>query len=62
MSHVASLYYCSDDFIQWPTLFLEVLSLDSWERFRAEGYAYITIPSKAGKRGYAYISISSHTP
>lgn len=38
----------SDDFIHWPTLFLEVLSLDSWERFRTEGYAYITIPNKAG--------------
>ncbi|KAL9980908.1 hypothetical protein ACROYT_G009550 [Oculina patagonica] len=38
----------SDDFIHWPTLFLEVLSLDSWERFRTEGYGYITIPNKAG--------------
>ncbi|PFX22109.1 Meckel syndrome type 1 protein [Stylophora pistillata] len=37
-----------DDFICWPTLFVEVLSLDSWERFRTEGYAYITIPNKAG--------------
>ena len=38
-----------DDFIHWPTLFIEVLSLDSWERFRTEGYSYLTIPSKAGK-------------
>ncbi|KAM7451886.1 Pleiotropic negative transcriptional regulator [Porites harrisoni] len=38
----------ADDFIHWPTLFIEVLSLDSWERFRTEGYTYLTIPSKAG--------------
>lgn len=38
----------ADDFIHWPTLFIEVLSLDSWERFRTEGYSYLTIPSKAG--------------
>jgi len=38
----------TDDFIHWPTLFIEVLSLDSWERFRTEGYTYLTIPSKAG--------------
>ena len=45
-----SLFFFSDDFILWPTLFLEVLSVDSWERFRTEGYAYITIPNKAGER------------
>ena len=28
----------SEDFISWPTLFLEVLSVDQWERFRTEGY------------------------
>lgn len=42
--------FISDDFIHWPTLFLEVLSLDSWERFRTEGYAYVSIPNKAGER------------
>ncbi|XP_015774499.1 PREDICTED: Meckel syndrome type 1 protein-like [Acropora digitifera] len=39
----------ADDFIHWPTLFMEVLSLDSWKRFRTEGYSYLTIPNKAGK-------------
>ena len=38
----------SEDFISWPTLFLEVLSVDQWERFRTEGYGYITLPNKAG--------------
>lgn len=38
----------ADDFIHWPTLFMEVLSLDSWKRFRTEGYSYLTIPNKAG--------------
>ncbi|CAB3977816.1 Meckel syndrome type 1 [Paramuricea clavata] len=37
-----------EDFIRWPTLFLEVLSVDQWERFRTEGYGYITVPNKAG--------------
>ena len=56
---ISFLCFISDDFIHWPTLFIEVLSLDSWERFRTEGYAYITIPSKAGKRGSTYITILS---
>ena len=43
------MYFLSDDFIHWPTLFIEVLSLDSWERFRTEGYTYLTIPNKAGE-------------
>ena len=37
-----------EDFIRWPTLFLEVLSVDQWERFRTEGYGYVTLPNKAG--------------
>ncbi|XP_071502804.1 tectonic-like complex member MKS1 [Diadema antillarum] len=32
----------------WPQLFLEVLSLDSWQRYRTEGYGYVTIPSTPG--------------
>jgi hypothetical protein len=44
-----SLYLIfSEDFIRWPTLFLEVFSVDQWERFRTEGYGYITVPNKAG--------------
>lgn len=38
----------SEAFISWPTLFLEVLSVDQWERFRTEGYGYVTLPNKAG--------------
>lgn len=60
MFYVVFLYYCLDDFIYWLIFFLEVLLLDSWERFRVEGYVYIIIFSKVGKRSYVYISISSY--
>ncbi|PIK53819.1 Meckel syndrome type 1 protein [Apostichopus japonicus] len=33
---------------QWPQVFVEVLSIDSWQRYRTEGYGYITIPSTPG--------------
>ncbi|XP_033626939.1 Meckel syndrome type 1 protein-like [Asterias rubens] len=33
---------------QWPQIFLEVLSIDTWQRYRTEGYGYLTIPSKPG--------------
>ncbi|XP_038058674.1 Meckel syndrome type 1 protein-like [Patiria miniata] len=33
---------------QWPQIFLEVLSIDSWQRYRTEGYGYLTIPSTPG--------------
>lgn len=39
-----------DDFIYWFTLFFEVLLLDSWDRFRIEGYVYIIIFNKVGER------------
>eukprot|EP00795_Rhopilema_esculentum_P015204 gene15204-6407_t len=35
-------------FVTWPTLFFEVVSWDSWQRYRKEGYGYITLPSSAG--------------
>ena len=35
--------------MKWPQLFIEVLSLDSWGRFRTEGYGYKTLPSNPGK-------------
>lgn len=44
-----SIFFLSEDFIHWPTLFLEVLSVDQWERFRTEGYGYVTLPNKAGE-------------
>ncbi|XP_067015831.2 tectonic-like complex member MKS1 isoform X2 [Anabrus simplex] len=33
---------------KWPQLFVEVISLDSWERHRTEGYGYINLPSVPG--------------
>ncbi|XP_071849558.1 tectonic-like complex member MKS1 [Apostichopus japonicus] len=33
---------------QWPQIFVEVLSIDSWQRYRTEGYGYITVPSTPG--------------
>ncbi|PIK44440.1 putative Meckel syndrome type 1 protein isoform X3 [Apostichopus japonicus] len=41
---------------QWPQIFVEVLSIDSWQRYRTEGYGYITIPSTPGK----YIRCTHH--
>ncbi len=32
-----------------PTMYIEVSSVDSWERYRLEGYGYTTIPSTPGK-------------
>lgn len=32
----------------FPLLMIEVLSLDSWHRFRTEGYTYLPIPSHPG--------------
>ncbi|KAL5016147.1 hypothetical protein ScPMuIL_005736 [Solemya velum] len=33
---------------KFPILMIEVLSLDSWSRFRTEGYAYLPVPTKPG--------------
>ncbi|XP_035288228.1 Meckel syndrome type 1 protein [Anguilla anguilla] len=33
---------------QWPVLYFEVLSLDFWQRYRAEGYGYLVIPATPG--------------
>ncbi|KAI0226702.1 hypothetical protein LSAT2_022852 [Lamellibrachia satsuma] len=38
----------SEGLMKWPQLFIEVLSLDSWGRFRTEGYGYVTLPSNPG--------------
>eukprot|EP00794_Sanderia_malayensis_P014192 gene14192-15672_t len=38
----------TDPFVSWPTLFLEVSSIDSWSRYRKEGYGYLTLPNSAG--------------
>nr|XP_023675277.1 Meckel syndrome type 1 protein [Paramormyrops kingsleyae] len=33
---------------EWPVLYFEVLSLDSWQRHRTEGYGYLVIPASPG--------------
>nr|XP_006818832.1 PREDICTED: Meckel syndrome type 1 protein homolog [Saccoglossus kowalevskii] len=50
------LLYHNDDITEddkyvmphWPQLFVEVLSLDSWQRYRTEGYGYIDFPNTSG--------------
>lgn len=46
------VYRCPEDgsepFVPWPTLFLEVSSADSWQRYRKEGYGYLSLPGNAG--------------
>ncbi|ELU09204.1 hypothetical protein CAPTEDRAFT_157534 [Capitella teleta] len=32
----------------WPQLYIEVLSLDSWQRYRTEGYGFFTLPCRPG--------------
>ncbi|XP_034033953.1 Meckel syndrome type 1 protein [Thalassophryne amazonica] len=33
----------------WPVLYFKILSLDSWQRCRTEGYGYVLFPSLPGK-------------
>ncbi|XP_064612245.1 tectonic-like complex member MKS1 [Liolophura sinensis] len=42
-----------DEMPHLPCVLIEVLSLDSWNRFRTEGYTYINVPSTPG--------VSTHT-
>ncbi|XP_056267240.1 Meckel syndrome type 1 protein isoform X2 [Pseudoliparis swirei] len=41
---------------QWPVIYFKVLSLDSWQRFRTEGYGYLLFPATPGKH-----SMTCHT-
>ncbi|XP_045895093.1 Meckel syndrome type 1 protein isoform X3 [Micropterus dolomieu] len=41
---------------QWPVLYFKVLSLDSWQRYRTEGYGYLLFPAVSGKH-----TITCHT-
>ncbi|KAG7217223.1 hypothetical protein INR49_027767 [Caranx melampygus] len=34
---------------QWPVLYFKVLSLDTWQRYRTEGYGYLLFPATPGK-------------
>ena len=42
-------YFASEKLPEWPVLYLEVLSLDMWERYRTEGYGYTTLPIQPGE-------------
>ena len=33
---------------KWPQIFLEVSSIDSWSRVRAEGYGFTSVPFCTG--------------
>ncbi|KAM4546220.1 tectonic-like complex member MKS1 isoform 2-T2 [Fundulus diaphanus] len=47
----------SEDLIpQWPVIYFKVLSLDSWQRYRTEGYGYLPFPAMPGKH-----SVTCHT-
>ncbi|XP_041808486.1 Meckel syndrome type 1 protein isoform X1 [Chelmon rostratus] len=41
---------------QWPVLYFKVLSLDSWQRYRTEGYGYLLFPVMPGKH-----TVTCHT-
>uniref|UniRef100_A0A671WIC5 MKS transition zone complex subunit 1 n=2 Tax=Sparus aurata TaxID=8175 RepID=A0A671WIC5_SPAAU len=41
---------------QWPVLYFKVLSLDSWQRYRTEGYGYLLFPAIPGKH-----TVTCHT-
>nr|XP_046266299.1 Meckel syndrome type 1 protein isoform X3 [Scatophagus argus] len=41
---------------QWPVLYFKVLSLDSWQRYRTEGYGYLLFPAMPGKH-----TVTCHT-
>uniref|UniRef100_A0A672HKM5 MKS transition zone complex subunit 1 n=1 Tax=Salarias fasciatus TaxID=181472 RepID=A0A672HKM5_SALFA len=40
----------------WPVLYFKVLSLDSWQRFRTEGYGYLLFPAAPGRH-----TVTCHT-
>ncbi|KAJ4920077.1 hypothetical protein JOQ06_022462 [Pogonophryne albipinna] len=42
--------------LQWPVIYFKVLSLDSWQRYRTEGYGYLLFPAMPGKH-----TITCHT-
>ncbi|XP_033490910.1 tectonic-like complex member MKS1 isoform X1 [Epinephelus lanceolatus] len=42
--------------LQWPVIYFKVLSLDSWQRYRTEGYGYLLFPAVPGKH-----TITCHT-
>ena len=49
-SHVNASHFIGD-LPHFPSVLLEVLSLDQWNRFRTEGYTHFTVPGNPGKIG-----------
>ncbi|XP_034746108.1 Meckel syndrome type 1 protein isoform X1 [Etheostoma cragini] len=45
-----------ESILQWPVIYFKVLSLDSWQRYRTEGYGYLLFPALPGKH-----TITCHT-
>ena len=52
-------YICIVEEERWPSLLLQVNSVDSWNRHRIEGYGFITFPAIPG---YHDITISTWKP
>ncbi|TKS83253.1 Meckel syndrome type 1 protein -like protein [Collichthys lucidus] len=42
---------------QWPVLYFKVLSLDSWQRYRTEGYGYLLFPAMPELEDHSYVRI-----
>ncbi|KAI3373919.1 hypothetical protein L3Q82_022488 [Scortum barcoo] len=45
-----------ESILQWPVIYFKVLSLDSWQRYRTEGYGYLLFPATPGKH-----TVTCHT-
>ena len=42
-------YLIAETLPKLPLMYIEVSSVDAWERYRLEGYGYTAIPSAPGK-------------
>jgi Meckel syndrome type 1 protein len=42
------LFFLPDALLSWPQMFIKVLSIDSWDRCRTEGYGYVSLPPSPG--------------
>uniref|UniRef100_A0A3Q3X2T4 Uncharacterized protein n=1 Tax=Mola mola TaxID=94237 RepID=A0A3Q3X2T4_MOLML len=55
-----AFYMCEteseESVLQWPVVYFKVLSLDSWQRYRTEGYGYLLFPAIPGKH-----TVTCHT-
>ena len=44
---------------RWPQLLLEVVSVDSWSRYRVEGYGHTVLPYQPG---HHHLTVHTWTP